>query len=86
MELPTTKTSQEEKGAINMAHILCPACRTNTVPAVGWEFSQTSVKVTACADCQTAGIASMTVKVTAMADLEIATYAVRHRDGLVAFA
>lgn len=69
-----------------MAHILCPACRTNTVPAVSWKFSQTSVKVTACADCQRAGVKSMTVKVSAMAELEIPTFNVRHRDGLVEFA
>lgn len=84
MELPTT-TSQEEK-EVTMTQILCPACRTHTVPAVGWEFSQTSVEVKACEACQTVGIVSVKVKVSGMADLELATYSVRHRDGLVAFA
>lgn len=71
-----------------MAHILCFNCRTNTVPAPTFTFTDTSVTVGACGDCRTAhGLVSAVVrKSTLLGELDVPTYTVRHSEGLVAFA
>lgn len=86
MQIASTQTPQGEKGATTMAHILCPSCFANTVPAVSWEFSQTSVEVPVCSSCnQTKDLVSLRWTTSAMAILELETHTIHHRDGLVEF-
>lgn len=75
-----------KEGAEMAAQILCPGCRTATVPSVSWDFYQTSVRVTVCGRCQEAGLLFVNVRTPAMASLALPEFNYRHRDGLVEFA
>lgn len=64
----------------------CPACHQQTVPVPSFSFTDTSVDVKVCDDCQMTGLISVRIRKSWLIDLQTPTYSVRHRDGLVTFS
>jgi hypothetical protein len=82
----TANPNPEREAIVSNFSVTCPCGSGHVVEASDAGFSAVTITVAACGSCREAGIVSREMRKSYGVSAYVSTPAVRHADGLVAFA